>query len=145
MARQPVASGTGQSQSITSLPEPNHTRFSLCAKLHVADCTTVVEMSLLGGRNVVASQQGLVGYCAERLVREILVGGSGCIDSYTVGPPCSAGATSIACADDTVETAPPPTETSERGGPSMPEMEERADFIAAGKAPVMPLREKRGE
>ena len=42
---------------------------------------TVAKTSLLGGRNVVASQWVLVGYCAERLVRMMLVGGNGCIDS----------------------------------------------------------------
>jgi hypothetical protein len=99
-------------------------------------------MSLLGGKDVVASQYGLVGYCAERIVRVILVGGCGCIDSYTVGPGCNAGATSISSADEAAET---PLVSSERAGPSVLEMEDRAGWIEAGKVPVIPLRVKRGE
>jgi hypothetical protein len=93
--------------------------------------------------NVRAMVNADVGYNGVAFCFVILVGGMGCMGAYRVSPVCIVYSTPYSPSAGL--TGPPSVVLSTRAGPSVPETVFRAVTMFAGKVPVMPEREKRGE
>ena len=115
--------------------------------LYVALTVWVVAASGVGSQ-VLAIFTELVGYRGLALFAVIVVPGLPCIGAYLMGPVCR-----VYVAEAPEATAPPapaaPAPAAAKlfsvAGPSVPESPERPVVTAAGKVPVIPLKENRFE
>lgn len=104
-----------------------------------------VEIAVGGGRYVVATVYGLVGFKGVFVFAVIFVPGYFCIGAYLIGPDCAVHGSAKLPVPAAGSVAPAPATAFTRAGPEVPETAFAPACTFAGNVPVMPSRENRGE